>query len=86
MPEVIFHSGVKYTYEDAYRHWKNDFDLSMCELESFTIIQYFRRPHITHCIFYIETCGNPIFWENMSRIRFIGILRYLNFDDKPKMH
>jgi len=22
----------------------------------------------------------------MSRIRFIGILRYLNFDDKPKMH
>ena len=38
---MILRSVVKYTNEEAHRG-ENDFDLSMCELESFIAIQYDR--------------------------------------------
>jgi len=46
-PEVILHSVVKYTNEEAYREGQNDFDLSMCELVVYCSPVY-QRTHLLH--------------------------------------
>jgi len=49
-PEVILHSVVKCTNEEAYREGKNDFDLSLCELVLFIALQCVRG--LTYFIFF----------------------------------
>jgi len=83
-PEVILHSVVKYTNEEAYGEGGND--LSMCELESFIALQYVRelygKNHLLYFL-YNKAYGIPIFSEYMSHVRFTAILKYLSFDDNP---
>jgi len=55
------------TNEEAYRKGENDFDLSVCELESFIALQYVRT--LTYFIFFtIKLYGILIFSENMSHL------------------
>ena len=65
--EVILHSIVKYTNEEDYREGENDFDLSMCNLQSFIALQHDRG------IAYF------IFFTIMSHVRFTAILKSLSF-------
>jgi len=80
MPEVMLHSVVKYTNEEAYREGENDFDLSMCELE-WLIAPVCQRIHQLHFL-YNKTYGILILSENMPHVRFTAILNYLSFQEQ----
>ena len=60
--------------------------LSPNELEAFIALQYarglYRKNHPVSFL-YNKEYGIPIFPETMPRDRFIKILKYLRFDDKP---
>ena len=65
---------------------RNDFDLSMCEIELFIALQYVRglygTNHSLH-FHYNETYDIPIFSEKISCLRLIAVLKYLSFGDNP---
>ena len=86
IPESILRSFVKYTTEEAHRRGDTNFSLSLSDLEAFIALQYARglygKNHPVSFL-YNKEYGIPILSKTMLRDRFLNILNYLRFDDKP---
>ena len=86
IPESILRSIVKYTTEEAHRRGDTNFSLSLSDLEAFIALQYARglygKNHPVSFL-YNKEYGIPIFSKTMPRDRFLIILKYVRFDDKP---
>ena len=86
IPEVILRSIVKYTTEEAHRRGDTNFSLTLSELEAFIALQYGRGLYgKNHPLWFLfnKEYGISVFSKTMPRDRFLKILKYLRFDDKP---
>lgn len=85
--ESILRQIVAYTNEEAERRGESNFSLTLLELESFLALLYARGLYGKNhpvALLWNRDYGIQIFGKTMSRDRFISILKYLRFDDKPK--
>ena len=86
IPESILCSIVKYTTEEAHQRGDMNFSLSLSDLEAFIALQYTRglygKNHPVSFL-YNKKYRIPIFSKTMPRDRFLNILKYLRFDNKP---
>ena len=85
--ESMLRQIVAYTNEEAERRGESNFSLQLPELESFLALMYARglygKNHPAAFLWNTDY-GIRIFGQTMSRDRFLKILKYLRFDDKPK--
>ena len=85
--ESILRQIVKYTNDEATRRGEENFSLTLPELEAFIALQYARglygKNHPVSFLWNTEH-GISLFGKTMARDRFLKILKYIRFDDKPK--
>lgn len=85
--EPMLRQIVNFTNDEAARQGDDTFSLTLQELESFLALQYARGLYgKNHPVSFLwnSDYGIQLFGKTMSRTRFLKILRYLRFDDKPK--
>lgn len=85
--ESILRQIVKYTNDEATRKGEENFSLTLSELEAFIALQYARGLYgKNHPVAFLWNSdhGINIFGKTMARDRFLKILRYIRFDDKPR--
>ena len=84
--EQILGMICRYTNEEAQRRGDKQFSVSLADLETFIGLQYARRIYgkgLPVAFLRSKRYSISIFYENMNRIFFLKVLKYLRFDDKP---